>query len=56
MGTLGNDKIDFLPFKKHANIRDAIGQIIPGFEKIKDIDRTKEEFVFYYVLNKVFRY
>jgi len=44
VGTLGNDKIDFLPFKKHANIRDAIGQIIPGFENIKDIDRTKEEF------------
>ena len=43
-GTMGNDKIDFLTFKKHANIRDAIGQIIPGFEKIKDIDRTKDEF------------
>ena len=43
-GTMGNDKIDFSTFKNHANIRDAIGQIIPGFEKIKDIDRTKDEF------------
>ena len=43
-GTLGNDKIDFLSFKKHINIRDAIGQIIPGFENIKEIDDTKNEF------------
>jgi molybdopterin-dependent oxidoreductase alpha subunit len=43
-GVLGNKKIDFSAFKKHQDIRKAIGHIIPGFDKMSTIDRTKEEF------------
>ena len=41
---LGNEKVDFSAFKKHSHIREAIGDIIPGFEKLKKMDETKEEF------------
>ncbi|MCZ6836965.1 MAG: FdhF/YdeP family oxidoreductase [Planctomycetota bacterium] len=30
--------------REHGNIREAIGQVIPGYEKIEYIDATKEEF------------
>ena len=43
-GVLGNKKIDFSAFKKHQDIRKAIGHIIPGFDKMSEIDGTKEEF------------
>lgn len=41
---VGTEKVDFSVFKKHRHIREAIGDIIPGFEKLKAIDETKEEF------------
>ena len=41
---LGNDKVDFSAFKEHHYIRNAISKVIPGFEKMENIDRTKEEF------------
>ena len=43
-GVLGNKKIDFSHFKKHSHIRNAISEIIPGFESINKLDETKEEF------------
>ena len=41
---LGNDKVDFSTFKEHHHIRNAISKVIPGFEKMENIDVTKEEF------------
>ena len=41
---LGNEKINFSSFKNHGNIRDIIGNVIPGFQKIKSLDKTREEF------------
>lgn len=41
---LGKRPIDWTAFRDHANIRKAIGKVIPGLEKIGDIDETKEEF------------
>jgi anaerobic selenocysteine-containing dehydrogenase len=43
-GIVGDDKIDFSSFKKHSHIREAISETIPGFENMKTIDETKEEF------------
>jgi len=43
-GVLGNEKINFLEFRKHSNIRIAIAKTIPGFEKIGQIDDDNEEF------------
>jgi len=40
----GNEKFNFSSLKSYRNIRDIIGNIIPGFEKIKSIDKTREEF------------
>ncbi|WP_116653958.1 FdhF/YdeP family oxidoreductase [Pelagibacterium sediminicola] len=36
--------IDFSPFKKHTRVREAIAEIVPGMEAIKDIDIAKREF------------
>ena len=36
--------IDFSAFLKHQNIRAAISEIVPGFEKLAEIDKSKEEF------------
>ncbi len=36
--------IDLEALEQHANLREAIGAIIPGYEKIGEIDRTREEF------------
>tara|TARA_B100000686_G_scaffold355374_1_gene473879 strand:+ start:18997 stop:21168 length:2172 start_codon:yes stop_codon:yes gene_type:complete len=41
---VGNEKINFSVLKSHSNIRETIGTVIPGYEKIKSIDKTKEEF------------
>jgi len=41
---LPDSSIDFEGFKQHKNLRKLIGQTIPGFEKISNIDETKEEF------------
>jgi molybdopterin-dependent oxidoreductase alpha subunit len=36
--------LNFSKFKSHQTIREVIGSVIPGFEKLKKIDATKEEF------------
>ncbi|MCD7060158.1 FdhF/YdeP family oxidoreductase [Pelagibacterium xiamenense] len=36
--------IDFAAFKKHARVREAIAQIVPGLEELADIDVAKREF------------
>jgi len=41
---LGDHPINWLGFKEHSHIRDAIARTIPGFQKISVIDETKEEF------------
>lgn len=48
---LPDSSIDFEGFKKHINLRKLIGQTIPGYEKLSDIDETKEEFQ---ILNRTF--
>ncbi len=42
---LGSDgPIDWEAMRRHGTIRQAIAKIIPGYEKIGEIDETKEEF------------
>ncbi len=42
---LGSDSpIDWQSMKDTGNIRAAIAAVVPGFEKMLDIDRTREEF------------
>ena len=41
---LGDHPVNWLGFKEHSHIRDAIARTIPGFQKITVIDETKEEF------------
>ena len=42
---LGDDgPIDWQSMERHHTIRSMIADVIPGFEKIGDIDRTREEF------------
>lgn len=36
--------LDFAQFEDHASIRKAIAKLIPGFEELKDIDQSKQEF------------
>jgi len=36
--------IPWREFRETGNIRKMIGSVVPGFEKMKDIDRTREEF------------
>lgn len=38
------NKIDFLQFNQHRTTRESIAAIVPGLEKLKDIDTTKKEF------------
>jgi len=39
-----NGPINWRELEQHHNIRSMIARVVPGFEKIGDIDRTKEEF------------
>jgi molybdopterin-dependent oxidoreductase alpha subunit len=42
---LGNSMpIDWQAMESHRRIREAIGQIVPGFEKMRDLDDTRQEF------------
>ncbi len=42
---LGNDNpIDWLSMQHHPTIRHLIADIVPGYEKLAEIDRTREEF------------
>ena len=44
-GVLGDDgPIDWRSMQRHKTIRHAIGAVVPGYEKIKTIDETKQEF------------
>ncbi len=44
-GTLGDHgPVDWQAMQNTSRIREAIAKIVPGFEKIADIDRTKKEF------------
>jgi molybdopterin-dependent oxidoreductase alpha subunit len=36
--------VDWQAMKNTGQIRDAIAKVVPGFEKVGDIDRTKQEF------------
>ncbi len=40
----GKSPVDWKALTKHYHLREMIGQIIPGYEKIAAIDRTHEEF------------
>jgi len=39
-----NTPIDWKSMRQHGRIREAIGRIIPGYEAIGEIDRTRNEF------------
>jgi anaerobic selenocysteine-containing dehydrogenase len=41
---LGAGPIDWRSMQNTGKIREAIAKVVPGFEKISDIDRTKKEF------------
>ncbi len=43
-GSTGLQFIDWRSLRNTGRIREAIAAIVPGFDKIKEIDRTKEEF------------
>ncbi len=42
--SLGDGPVDWEAMRAHRDIRQSIARIIPGYEKIGDIDRTREEF------------
>ncbi|MEX0795325.1 MAG: FdhF/YdeP family oxidoreductase [Acidimicrobiia bacterium] len=42
--SVGTGPVDWEAMREHRDIRKAIARIIPGYEKIGDIDRTREEF------------
>lgn len=41
---LGTGPVDWQAMRAHRDIRKSIARIIPGYEKIGEIDRTREEF------------
>ncbi|MCH7994912.1 MAG: FdhF/YdeP family oxidoreductase [Planctomycetes bacterium] len=44
-GVLGDaGPVDWKALESHRNIRQAIGKIVPGYEKIAKIDETRQEF------------
>jgi anaerobic selenocysteine-containing dehydrogenase len=42
--SVGPGPVDWEAMREHRDIRQAIARIIPGYEKIGQIDRTREEF------------
>jgi molybdopterin-dependent oxidoreductase alpha subunit len=40
----GKSPIDWKKMRSHAALREAIAKIVPGYEAIADIDKTKKEF------------
>jgi len=44
IGVLEEKQLSFRKFKDHQNIREAIAETIPGFEKIRSVGETGEEF------------
>jgi molybdopterin-dependent oxidoreductase alpha subunit len=46
VGVLGpTSPVDWHSLKRHCHVRQLIAKIIPGYEPVGDIDRTKKEFV-----------
>jgi molybdopterin-dependent oxidoreductase alpha subunit len=43
-GVLGDGQIDWRRLQSHCEVRQWIAKVIPGYEAIGDIDRTKREF------------
>jgi anaerobic selenocysteine-containing dehydrogenase len=44
-GVLGDGSpVDWQSLRRHCHVRELIGRIVPGYEKIAGIDRTREEF------------
>lgn len=43
-GTLGGGPVDWQSMQNTGKIREAIAKVVPGFEQISDIDKTKKEF------------
>jgi anaerobic selenocysteine-containing dehydrogenase len=43
--------VDFASFRSHAALREAIAKVVPGYERIGTIDRTRQEF---HVAGRVF--
>ncbi len=43
-GLIDKDKFDFSIFRNHEAIRKFVGDVIPGFDRLTDIDHSKEEF------------
>ncbi|SET16907.1 FdhF/YdeP family oxidoreductase [Thalassotalea agarivorans] len=43
-GVLIDSNFSFAPFKDHKKTRQAIAEIVPGMEQLKDIDVAKQEF------------
>ncbi|MBM4113334.1 MAG: histidine kinase, partial [Phycisphaerae bacterium] len=41
---LGSAPVDFEALERHADLRRLIGEIIPGYEPMKEIDETRREF------------
>jgi molybdopterin-dependent oxidoreductase alpha subunit len=41
---LPEGKIDWSGFRSHRRLREEIGRVVPGYEAIRDIDRTRQEF------------
>lgn len=41
---LGNSSINFSEMVQHQNLRKLISQVIPGFEKLNEIEKSGEEF------------
>ncbi|NND68073.1 MAG: FdhF/YdeP family oxidoreductase, partial [Halioglobus sp.] len=41
---LPDSPVDFAAFKRHARVREAIAEVIPGMEALADIDVAREEF------------
>ena len=42
--TMPDSPIDFGAFERHATVREAIAAIVPGYERVAELDRTKSEF------------
>ncbi len=41
---LPDSPVDFAAFKRHARVREAIAEVIPGMEALADIDVARQEF------------
>ena len=41
---LPSDRFDWSAMRSHQRLREEIGRVVPGYEAIADIDRTREEF------------